>query len=374
MQVPGHAPRSILTENGMNPHPFIAAGIDGGGTSTRVVLVDARGDVLGFGEAGPANYHSVGLETVQRNLRAAYEAAWKQAGEQAGQNGVENDGPRFCDQAFLGLAGVATEDDRTRLIQIALEIGIAPEDRITIDHDMRIALAGAMPDRLATTGGIVLIAGTGSVAFGQVPSDSLESSDPGAPPRTARAGGMGSVFDDAGSGYYIGRRAVSAAIRAADGRGQATVLSDIVQQAFGADLRQIVTGLSPTPTKRDNIARLAPHVIDAANQHDAVADRILRTAANELALCAAAVARQLDFDINMPIPIAITGGLANAGTDGSSFLPYIHRAAAPMLPNVEWIEPAMSPVMGAAWLALRNADPVNEVALEAIEQTLRAQS
>lgn len=321
----------------MDAHPFIAAGIDGGGTQTRVVLVDAQGNIVGRGEGGPANYHSVGLATAERNLATAFEAAWKQAGQ----------APRFCDRAFLGLAGVATDEDRQRLMKVALQIGLAPEDQITIDHDMRIALAGALPNRVNNTGGIVLIAGTGSVAFGQTPSSNTARTA-----RAVRAGGMGHLFDDAGSGYDIGRHAVAAAIRAADGRGKATSLSDTVERAFGADLRLIVTGMSPIAPKRETIAALAPHVIEAAEQGDAVAVIILESAGKELAACIVAVAEQLSFAADQSIPVAITGGLAAAG---NKFTGYVRRAAASRLPNVEWLEPTMEPVLGAAWLAMSQA-------------------
>ena len=134
----------------------IALGIDGGGTHTRAALLDSNGRLLGVGQSAAGNLHDVGEERLHAHVAEATRAAWSEAGE----------APQEAAAAFFGMASVVTEVDRERVRRIGLELELAPDGRIEVDHDLRIALAAG----LAGAPGIVVIAGTGSSCYGRSPA------------------------------------------------------------------------------------------------------------------------------------------------------------------------------------------------------------
>ena len=158
---------------------------------------------------------------------------------------------------------------------------------MVVGDDTDAALAGAFAGRP----GIVVIAGTGSGAAGR-----------DAAGRTVRVGGHGFLLGDEGGGYWIGREAVRAALRAADGTGPATALVAAVERAFGS-LAGAEQDVHRHPTDRGLLARLVPDVaaLDAA---DGEAARILAEAAAYLAELASAVRARLG-----DLPVAGVGGI-----------------------------------------------------------------
>ena len=106
-------------------------GIDGGGTSTRAVILDGKGNLLGSGQGGPSNYNSVGLAQSQVNVGEAVDAARREAGMDQ----------RPFDAVFFGMAGVVSPLDHARIRSIGVNLGLAAVERIGVDHDCRIALA-----------------------------------------------------------------------------------------------------------------------------------------------------------------------------------------------------------------------------------------
>ncbi|HEX9069183.1 MAG TPA: BadF/BadG/BcrA/BcrD ATPase family protein, partial [Ktedonobacterales bacterium] len=212
-----------------------ALGIDGGGTKTHAVVVDARGRIRGEGYAGSANHEAVGLARAAASLRDAAGAALSAAG---------CGGPP--DAAWVGLAGIDSSRDvrawQSRLSNLAR--------RVRLMNDAELPLC-ALPHRA----GIALIAGTGSIALGR---DSAGA--------TARAGGWGHTLGDEGSGYAIGRQALQAVTRAADGRGPHTALSERILAHWGlAHPEELFARVYPTIEKGD-IAQLAPFVLEAAHE------------------------------------------------------------------------------------------------------------
>ncbi|MDZ7314088.1 MAG: ATPase [candidate division KSB1 bacterium] len=245
---------------------MILLGIDGGATHTRAVLVSETGIILGQGLAGPSNYDHVDVQTVRVNIREATRNAWLEFGSKLAK----------ADAAFLGIAGVLSEADRTTIRQIVAELGLVKENKMMVDHEIRIALAGG----LAGAEGIVLHVGTGSSCYGR--------RDDG---RHHRAG-WGYLLDDLGSGYYLGLQAMIAVIRAADGRGGPTGLSTLVQKALGYDhVDEIMRLLYREHLSVVQIAALAPFVLAAAGGGDGVALEIVDRGADELASMVCAVAQ-----------------------------------------------------------------------------------
>ncbi len=313
----------------------IAAGIDGGGSGTRVVLLTEEGEPLGFGRSGPSNYNSVGRGTAAGHLREAFLRAWEAAGVK----------PRPADAAFFGMAGVISTAGGEIIRSMAAENRLALEEGIGVHHDIHIAWAGG----LGGAPGIALIVGTGSSCYGC-----------GGDGRSWRAGGWGHLLDDGGSGYFLGLRAMAAATRMADGRGPATVLFDTVLRFLGlADINDIMDAVHANGLTRARIAELGPEVLAAAGEGDLVANGILDEGANQLAEMVAAAAGKL-FAGEDEIPVAATGGIVGGSP---LYFERIGRAVTTAVPAARLQRPLLPPVLGAGLLALGHLGGVSGPAL-----------
>jgi N-acetylglucosamine kinase-like BadF-type ATPase len=184
--------------------------------------------------------------------------------------------------AAFGLAGLRSAEHARR---ITAELTARTGARIAVGDDTDAALAGAF----AGGPGIVVIAGTGSGAAGR-----------DAAGRAVRVGGHGYLLGDEGGGYWIGREAVRAALRAADGTGPPTALTALVRREFGS-LAGAERQVHQHPTERGLLSRLVPLVAAA---DDAQAARILVEAGTHLVELAEAVRRRLG-----PLPVAGVGGI-----------------------------------------------------------------
>jgi len=255
-------------------------GVDGGQSSTLAVIGDETGRVLGMGRAGPCNHvaTSEGGAKFVGAIHDSLQAACAQAG-------LNSSAIRFA-SACLGFSGGPADKE-------ALLREMIPSERITVTHDALIALSGAA----AAQPGIIAIAGTGSIAFGRNCAG-----------KTARAGGWGYLFGDEGSGFYITRQALRAALRSEEGWGPATSLRSILLQAAGAkDVDQLLHRLYTPEFPRPRIAGLAKLVDEAAEDGDETARSILREAAQHLAIIVAAVRGQL-FQPGEVARVSFVGG------------------------------------------------------------------
>ncbi len=305
--------------------PNAYLGIDGGGTRTRAAIVDDERRILGTGEGGPSNIDDVGEAAARDNIADAVDAARDRAGLPRGPLAA----------AFLGMAGVTSEHDRAVIRRIALTLSLAPADRIDVDHDCRIALAGGLSGRP----GIVLITGTGSSCYGRTADGAHWL-----------AGGRGHLVSDEGSGYWYGLQAIRAAVRHFDGRGPLTTLHDQVIDALAIpDIDGLMHRLYVIGVSRAEIASLAPLVIKAAEAGDAVAQALFRQGGRDLAECVAAVARRLDF--SGVFELALTGGLSQTETARQPLI----DALADVLPACRPVLAEQPPVVGAALLALAHS-------------------
>jgi N-acetylglucosamine kinase-like BadF-type ATPase len=172
--------------------------------------------------------------------------------------------------------------------------------------DMTIALHAA----LGTAAGMIVESGTGSFAYARDHQG-----------QTLRAGGWGAMFDDPGSGYDLGRKAIMAALRDFDGRGERTLLTQRICRALKlSDITQIVLkNLDP-----QQVAALFPLVLEAARQDDRVARRLLAEAACDLAQMALALAPRLGR--RRMVPVVCAGGVFRSSpTLRRSFARYLHQ-------------------------------------------------
>ena len=264
----------------------IVVGVDGGGTKTRVIVADESGKPLADLE-GPAS--AVRPGQAERSAEVIAETVRRALDEAEMSNVV----PRVI---CVGVAGVGREPERQALWQALAGRELA--DEVVVHADATIALDDAFGDGA----GVLLIAGTGSVAFGRSPAGVV-----------ARCGGWGPNIGDEGSGAWIGRRALSVVTAASDGREPETALTGAILTAAQVnDVNDLIAwAAGATPAM---LATLAPAVISEADAGDLRSNAILSMAVEELVLDVRALARELFMDERAAVPVALTGGLLRRGT------------------------------------------------------------
>lgn len=301
-------------------------GVDGGASKTAAIVIDENEKILGSGLADGSNHLRVGLDEATRNVEKAVNTALVQAGIAMAS----------IDYTYCGIAGADHPAHRKRVLD-ALSV-FFPRGNFIVDTDARIALTGA----IGFGAGVVIISGTGSVAFGR-----------NATGNELRAGGWGPTLGDEGSGFWIAREGLSAIVRAHDGRGFATHMTDLLCAEYGLcvpeDLPKFVYA---TTTHADDIARYGKLVIEAAQSGDEVARDIMARGGSELAECVLAVARGLHMT-DSEFPVAYVGGAFHAGDLLLNPMRLrMHRDA----PGASLQPPARPPVEGAAMMAMRAAE------------------
>jgi glucosamine kinase len=261
------------------PRPYLA-GIDGGGTRTTLVLATADGEELAR-RAGPPTL------VDPRNPLQSAELVIRLLAEGRAEAGLDVRPLSLC----AGLAGVGNPVERHQ-VEEALA-GVA--DHVRVVSDGEIALQGAFGDGA----GILVIAGTGSVAYGRAEDGRID-----------RCGGWGLVLGDEGSGYAIGRAGLSAALRAVDGREPETALLARFLEVLGLDGPRSVPPWAGRAEKA-RIAALAQHVFAIAGDGDMVAERIVSEQAMQLADHVTALARRLG-PWSGEVPVVFHGGALGA--------------------------------------------------------------
>ena len=280
---PSINPTPALTMNGGSSPGEFAVGVDGGGSKTLAVVVDEWGNERGRAVRGSSNHTGVGIELAVRHIYSAVEEAVRQAG---------------CalplSSAWFGLAGIDHRDDYDLLLPY-LE-PLARDIRLTNDAELVLSgLPGAV--------GIALIAGTGSIALGRDARGMI-----------ARSGGWGHIIGDEGSGYDLGRCCLQAVANATDGRGQATMLVEMLLRLWRLNDASEMIGKVYNADDKATIASLSSLVFAAVSNGDEVARSIVGAAARELALAAIAVKNMLDF-AGGQVALALGGGLLLHETD-----------------------------------------------------------
>lgn len=290
-------------------------GIDAGGTKTVGLLADERGEILRDTRAAGANLRLHGELGVEKVLYRVLDALAP---------------PQPVAATCLGMAGVDRPEDKATIDGVLRRLGLRQGVRIV--NDAYVALVAG-----ASTGiGIVVVSGTGSIAYGVDPQG-----------RSARAGGWGPLLGDEGSAFWLGHAAVRQGVRAADGRGPATSLYDRIRERVGVeDTAGLVEWFYDQEHSRDRVARLAGVVEEAARDGDGAASDLLNQAAQHLARAARSVARQLDFDAG-GYPVVLAGGAFRA-CPGL----YARLEACLDLPHAHVVRLEAEPATGAVKLAL----------------------
>ncbi len=256
-------------------------GIDGGQSSTTALIADKTGRVLGWGTGGPCNHVSAG-EAAEKFKSVVGECV----GQACRQAGLPAETIVFA-AACLGFSGGPADKEIYARALIRSE-------KFKITNDAEIALSGAVGGEA----GIIIIAGTGSIAFGRNSTG-----------KTARAGGWGHIFGDEGGAFDLVRRALRAALQFEEGWGPATTLHPKLLALTAAASANDILHLFYTPAfPRSRVAALATLVDDAAQSGDRVATSILEEAAAQLAHYVEGVYSNL-FSPDTRIPVSFIGGV-----------------------------------------------------------------
>lgn len=301
-------------------------GIDGGGTKTEALAIAEGGRELFRHTVESTNPHAVSFDRAAETMKSLLDRVFDSHEVQT----------YSCAAICLGLAGVDTEQERERfsryLKQYRSERGLSFE--IFMNNDAQIALMATLEDDR----GIIVIAGTGSIAFGLTEDR-----------RRFRAGGWGHLLGDEGSGYDIGIRTLRAAMRSHDGSAPPTMLNGIIMKEYGfsaiTDLRSYI--YQPHIKKHD-IAKFAELCIRADVQGDQTARDIIEASAAELTDTVAALIRKDDWFAQCDL--VTTGSIfKHSVTFASAF----ESKLLPYAPRIRIQGAAREPAFGAALLAWR---------------------
>ena len=297
----------------MNRPLFV--GIDGGGSQLRVAVVDARFQSVAMHVSQAANPSVIGHDLARQRIRAAARSALLEAGVMADDIAA----------ASLGVAGASNSHSEVWLLETLSPL--MPKAHIVPSSDLEIALVGALGWRR----GILLLAGTGSAAFGIAADGS-----------SLQVGGWGWILGDEGSGFWMGRQVLRKIVAAHDAGGRMTPLGSAALAQLELDSpRDVVGWLYGADENAARVAGLARLVLNMAQAGNEDALRIVDQAANHLARLADILRKRLDYP---DAEIAFAGGLLD--NDNALSLRVAQTLDLPARPQARH-----SPVIGAALLA-----------------------
>jgi len=292
------------------------AGIDGGQSSTTAVIAGGNGEILSRGTAGPAD--EVGVSADSTRLHDALDTALSSA--------IKNAKLDPSTQFESIVAGISGYEGRVYGKRPEL-----PARKTKLLHDAPVAHAGALGGKP----GIIVIAGTGSVAYGVDERG-----------QAITVGGWGYVFGDEGSAFWIAREALSGIMRDRDAGRSNDLLDEAMKYFNYSTLRAISRAFYMEAISREQMAGFARIVIRAGEMGSEAAERLTNEAAHAIANLAALAARQLRQ--NTPV-VALMGGLMQSKTMRESAIYSVRR----ILPNAELVPPRHDSATGALILALR---------------------
>jgi N-acetylglucosamine kinase-like BadF-type ATPase len=316
-------------------------GVDGGGTKTEFVLVDEAGQVLARHREGSAYYLETGLDSLQAMLGRGIEAVLEQSSIAASR----------LTFAFFGLPAYGEDSRLLDRLNGAASPTLA-QASYRCGNDMVCAWAGA----LACRNGINIVAGTGSIAYGEFDQ------------RQARAGGWGELFSDEGSAYWVAREGLNLFSRMSDGRAARGPLFELLRAhfeiSFDLDICAAIYGQGPA--SRSNLAQLAPVIAEAARCGDVRARRIFTSGARELAAIVDATRARLGVPSEFALPVSYSGGMFRLTDLVLEPFEYALRNSDSVY---DCVAPKLPPAAGAALYAAKcNGTPLTESATAALER------
>lgn len=316
-------------------------GVDGGGTKTAFALIDGDGALKACHVGASIDYLANGIAVARARLIEGIRATLR-------QQSLDPAGIAF---AFFGLPAYGEDGETIR------ELDAMPSELLDPSHyrcgnDMVCSWAGS----LACIDGISVIAGTGSMAYGEYAG------------RQARCGGWGELIGDEGSAYWIAREGMNLFSRMSDGRAARGPLHRLVRERFGLsnDLYLCSRIYGSGADRRDGFAQFARFVNEAAEAGDAAAAAIFTRGAKELVDCVIATRGALDPPATAVLPVSHSGGVFN----NVPVMVDAFRAGLTAAPQpFEYQKPRCPPAVGAALYAARiSGRPLPSAAVKRLQQ------
>lgn len=296
-------------------------GIDSGGTKTRTRIQILPGNRKMEFEMGPSNLCSTEMEKIKQVFSDLHLIIKRELGEDARCLGIG-----------IGAAGISNPETPGKLKSCLRSAGFvcAP---ICMASDAMAALLGALGD----SEGIILISGTGSVCLGR---NSFG--------KTHQTGGWGHLTGDEGSGYAIGREILCAVLKQLDGRGEKTILTELVfTDKKLCCIADVIRYVYEAENSKKNIAAVAPLIVPAIEKGDKIAVKIASSAANDLFQMIKAVAEKLELAESR---ITFAGGILSNLTVLADILKERIREE---YPNLEIQIPEGDALDGALYMAVK---------------------
>jgi N-acetylglucosamine kinase len=304
-------------------------GMDGGGTKTAAIIAALDGTIIAEHVAGPSNFQSIGVEAAAQTIFSLIKECCSSA----------NCTPAQVRAFTLGLTGAGREADQKRMAdglrKYSRAQGVTLKN-IFVESDARIALEGAFKGQP----GIILIAGTGSIAFGKDSKGVVH-----------RVGGWGRILGDEGSGFFIGRAGIAAVTRFIDGRGNKTLLTKLVAEKFHLNNQTEI--IAAVYKNNFDLASVAPLVLEAAAKKDRVSLLIIEQAAAELTDHVRALTLALlpvsRSKVRVKTPVSCIGGLIANDTLLQRML---KEQLISTVPHIYIADPMSPPAFGAVVMSL----------------------
>lgn len=317
----------------MNPkyqEPF-AAGFDCGGTKTVVTAADLKGEVFDTFTGGAMNINSLPETVVKDNLFELLQELKRRSGS--------NSFPETLQSLCFGIAGASNPHTQQVLSEVLHSAGFTRKWYMIGDY--QAFLYGAH----GSMGGMILISGTGSVAYGE---KQVFAADGTSGMISRRAGGWGHLIDDEGSAYAIGRGVLSAVVQAEDGRIPPSVMRMEVMDTLQIDsVAQLIEYVYSPKTGKREIAGLAPLVMKGYEAGEKAAADILKKASEGLCRMASSVITRLDWKNG---PLAFGGSVL---TKNSVIAQMTEQQLTEEFPQLRIVAPKYDASTGAALYAVK---------------------
>lgn len=321
-----------------NQKTKIFLGVDGGQSHTEAVIGDEYGNILGRGLGGASNHAEIpgGRERLENAILDSVGAALKKAN-------LPPIGATIFAAAHCGMTGGA--DYKREIIG-----AIIKSDNLIVGHDAPTALYGAT----AGTPGIVVISGTGSVVYGENEAG-----------ETTQIGGLGFLFSDEGSGFWLAAQTIRLAIKEQDGLIKDSGLQKLVSDFFKVSkILELTTAFYNEKVSRDEIAALAKIAHEAAENGNQILQNQIRFGAEILVESVKSAAGKLNFP--QIFVVAAVGGMFQ----GALMKKYFAESLNKNLPDVKLVEPAFGAAIGALLIAYHQANiEINKTLLSNLENT-----
>ena len=305
-------------------------GVDGGGRKTHAAVADIDGTLLGFAQAGPSNWEIVGLDAALGAIAEASDRALEGAG--LGRDGI--------DSAVFGLAGLDWPADEVQMQEALDVLGFGGHRRLVNDAFVALRAGCIQP------WGVVVIAGTGTIAAGRDPAGN-----------EYRTLGLGRVYGDFGSEFDVSELAVRAVADSFVGRGPSTMLTELLCARAGeATAEGLLERISRADTRlrSPEVANMAPLVLQATEAGDLVARQILEEIGQALGATVGHVATRLGME-DLEFTVVLAGGLFR--TPNRYLLDQLELGVRRTAPNASLSILSAPPVAGSVLMALELAGP-----------------